>query len=73
MNSNLKGEEQYDIVDYADDASQSGSRSIGGSSVEPYDDVPSDGYEDHGRGGDLAFGDRIYGRPNETRWEGMEE
>jgi DNA-directed RNA polymerase subunit RPC12/RpoP len=59
MNPNLKGEDQYEMYD-GEDGSQSGSRSGGGSSVEPYDNVPSDGYDDAGRGGDLAFGDRIY-------------
>ena len=59
MNPHLKGEDQYGIYD-ADDGSQSGSRSGEGSSVEPYEDNPSDGYDDAGRGGDLAFGDRIY-------------
>lgn len=59
INPNLKAEDQYGIYD-GDDGSQSGSRSGGGSSVEPYEDAPSDGYEDAGRGADLAFGDRIY-------------
>ena len=59
MRGNGKVEEHYGMYD-ADDVSQSGSRSAGGSSVEPFDDAPSDGYEGAGRGGDLAFGDRIY-------------
>ncbi|KAF4630962.1 hypothetical protein G7Y89_g7171 [Cudoniella acicularis] len=53
---------QYEIFD-VDDESQSGSHSGsgGGSSVDTcYDDAPSDGFEDTSRGGDLAFGDRIY-------------
>lgn len=53
---------QYDMFD-VDDGSQSGSHSGSGgaSSVGTcYDDAPSDGFEDTGRSGDLAFGDRIY-------------
>lgn len=55
---------QYDMFD-VDDGSQSGhshSVSRGASSVGTcYEDAPSDGYEDHGRGtNELAFGDRIY-------------
>jgi hypothetical protein len=59
MNHGLKTEEQYGMYN-DDEGSQSGSRSGGGSSVEPYDDAPSDGYDDSARGNDLAFGDRIY-------------
>ncbi|MBV33942.1 MAG: hypothetical protein CMP47_00490 [Rickettsiales bacterium] len=55
---------QYDMFD-VDDGSQSGhshSISRGASSVGTcYEDAPSDGYEDQGRGtNELAFGDRIY-------------
>jgi len=56
----LKTEGQYEMFD-ADNESNSGSASSSGSSVATcYDDVPSDGFEDGGRGGNLAFGDRIY-------------
>lgn len=46
---------QYEMFD-ADDASQSSGQS--GSTI--YDDAPCDAFEDQGRSGDLAFGDRIY-------------
>jgi hypothetical protein len=55
------GDGQYEMFD-ADDESQAGSHSGGGSSVGTcYDDAPSDGFEENGRTGELAFGDRIYG------------
>ena len=55
-----RGDGQYEMFD-ADDVSQAGSHSGGGSSVGTcYDDAPSDGFEDNGRAGELAFGDRIY-------------
>jgi hypothetical protein len=54
-----RGDSQYEMFD-ADDESQAGSHSGGGSSVGTYDDAPSDGFEDNGRVGELAFGDRIY-------------
>lgn len=55
-----RGDAQYEIFE-ADDESQAGSHSGGGSSVGTcYDDAPSDGYEENGRAGELAFGDRIY-------------
>lgn len=55
-----RGDGQYEMFD-ADDASQAGSHSGAGSSVGTcYDDAPSDGFEDTGRTGELAFGDRIY-------------
>lgn len=51
---------QYEVFD-ADDESLAGSHSGTGSSVGScYDDAPSDGIEDRGREGELAFGDRIY-------------
>lgn len=53
---------QYEMFE-VDDGSQSGSHSGSGgaSSVGTcYDDAPSDAFEDTGRSGDLAFGDRIY-------------
>ena len=51
---------QYEMFD-VDDESGSHSGSGGASSVASgYDDAPCDGYEDTGRGADLAFGDRIY-------------
>jgi hypothetical protein len=52
---------QYEMFD-VDEESQSGhSGSVGASSVGTcYDDAPSDGFEDAGRSGDLAFGDRMY-------------
>lgn len=59
MSLKMKGEEPYNMYG-GEDGSQSGSRSGPGSSVEPYDDAPSDEYDDAGRGVDLAFGDRIY-------------
>jgi hypothetical protein len=62
-NHGMKSEEQYGVYGGGDEeVSQSESRSGGGSgsSVEPYDDAPSDGYDDAGRGRDLAFGDRLY-------------
>lgn len=58
--------QQYEMVDVDDQGSHSqcGSYSVVSgvaSSVGTcYDDAPSDGFEDTGRGGDLAFGDRIY-------------
>lgn len=57
----MKTEGQYEMFD-ADDDSQSGSHSgASASSVATcYDDAPSDGFEDTGRSGELAFGDRIY-------------
>lgn len=52
------GGAQYEMFD-VDDESQSGSG--GASSVGTcYDDAPSDGFEDTGRNGELAFGDRMY-------------
>ena len=55
-----RGDRQYEMFD-ADDESQAGSHSVGGSSVGTcYDDAPSDGYEENERAGQLAFGDRIY-------------
>lgn len=55
-----RGEGQYEMFD-ADDSSQAGSHNGAGSPVGiNYDDAPSDGYEEHGRTDDLAFGDRIY-------------
>ncbi|KAH6684487.1 putative asparagine-rich zinc finger protein AZF1 [Halenospora varia] len=68
MNNGLIGAHQpnrqdsrYEIFD-VDDESQSGHSGSGGASSVGtcYDDAPSDGFEDTGRGGDLAFGDRIY-------------
>ena len=60
MGGNVKGEGQYEMFD-VDDESGSHSGSGGASSVASgYDDAPCDGYEDTGRGADLAFGDRIY-------------
>ncbi|KAE8450124.1 hypothetical protein EG329_006905 [Mollisiaceae sp. DMI_Dod_QoI] len=50
--------QQYEMFD-VDEGSQSGSGGPG-SVGTCYDDAPSDGFEDTGRGGDLAFGDRIY-------------
>ncbi len=53
---------QYEMFD-VDEESQNGSHHGSGaaSSVGTcYDDAPSDGFEDTGRGADLAFGDRIY-------------
>jgi hypothetical protein len=52
---------QYEMFD-VDEESQSGRSGSGGaSSVDTcYDDAPSDGFEDAGRSGDLAFGDRMY-------------
>lgn len=52
---------QYEMFD-ADDESQAGSHTSGGGSSNDtcYDDAPSDGFEDTGRAGELAFGDRIY-------------
>jgi hypothetical protein len=60
-NQRLKAESQYEMFD-ADDDSQTGSHSGGSASsvATCYDDAPSDGFEDGGRGGELAFGDRIY-------------
>lgn len=55
-NHGLKIENSYDMFD-ADDDSQSGSNS---GSASCYDDAPADGFEDGGRSGELAFGDRIY-------------
>jgi len=56
--------QQYEMFD-VDDDSQSSHHSGGGSGAASsvgtcYDDAPSDGFEDTVRGGDLAFGDRIY-------------
>jgi hypothetical protein len=53
---------QYEMFDVDDGSQSSGhSHSGGASSVGTcYDDAPSDGFEDPGRSGDLAFGDRIY-------------
>lgn len=50
---------QYEMFD-VDEGSQSGSHSGSGGTSSVYDDAPSDGFEDPGRTGDLAFGDRIY-------------
>jgi hypothetical protein len=59
-NHGLKNESQYEMFD-ADDESQSGSHSGSVSSVTTgYDDTPTDGFENGGRGSELAFGDRIY-------------
>jgi len=60
-NHGMKTESQYEMFD-ADDDSQSGSHSGGSASsvATCYDDAPSDGFEDAGRSGELAFGDRIY-------------
>lgn len=62
---NGNGGQQYEMFDVDEQGSQSqcGSHSGSGgpSSVGTcYDDAPSDGFEDPGRGNDLAFGDRIY-------------
>jgi hypothetical protein len=58
VSSGEGGGAQYEMFD-VDDDSQSGSG--GGSSVGTcYDDAPSDGFENAGRSGDLAFGDRMY-------------
>jgi hypothetical protein len=54
-----RGEAHYDLFD-ADDESQAGSHSGGSSVGTCYDETPSDGYDDHIRAGELAFGDRIY-------------
>lgn len=60
--------QQYEMFD-VDEGSQSGSHSgshSGSGSGEAssvgtcFEDAPSDGFEDTGRGGDLAFGDRMY-------------
>jgi hypothetical protein len=61
MGVRAEGGSQYEIFD-ADDESQSSSHSgSGGSSVGTcYDDAPSDDFEDNGRNGELAFGERIY-------------
>jgi hypothetical protein len=52
---------QYEMFD-VDEESQSGHSGSGGASSVGtcYDDAPSDGFEDAGRSGDLAFGDRMY-------------
>jgi len=52
---------QYEMFD-VDEESQSGHSASGGASSVGtcYDDAPSDGFEDAGRSGDLAFGDRMY-------------
>jgi hypothetical protein len=52
---------QYEMFD-VDEESQSGHSGSGGASSVGtcYDDAPSDGFEDAGRTGDLAFGDRMY-------------
>ena len=54
-------EGQYEMFD-VDEESQSGHSGSGGASSVGtcYDDAPSDGFEDAGRQGDLAFGDRMY-------------
>lgn len=64
-NGNGNGGQQYEMFDVDEQGSQSQcgshSGSGGASSVGTcYDDAPSDGFEDPGRGNDLAFGDRIY-------------
>jgi hypothetical protein len=52
---------QYEMFD-VDEESQSGHSGSGGASSVGtcYEDAPSDGFEDAGRSGDLAFGDRMY-------------
>lgn len=56
-----RGDAQYEMFD-ADDDSQAESHTSGDGSSNGtcYDDAPSDGFEDNGRAGELAFGDRIY-------------
>ncbi len=54
--------QQYDMFDVDEDSQSSHHSGSGGASSVGtcYDDAPSDGFEDTVRGGDLAFGDRIY-------------
>ena len=62
MRGDVTGREEAQYEMFDDDASQAGSHSSGGGSSNGtcYDDAPSDGFEDNGRAGELAFGDRIY-------------
>jgi hypothetical protein len=61
VNGTVRGEgSQYEMFD-AESESQCGSHSGGASSVGTcYEDAHSDGYEESGTVGELAFGDRIY-------------
>lgn len=58
-NHGLKIGNQYDMFDADDNHSRSNSES-GSSVATRYDDAPSDGFDNRGRSGELAFGDRIY-------------
>ncbi|RDL35330.1 uncharacterized protein BP5553_07261 [Venustampulla echinocandica] len=61
MPSNIPSRGSYEMFDINDESMPANHHRSGPSSVGScYDDAPSDNFGDAGRGGELAFGDRIY-------------